>query len=565
MLACIMSICGFAQNNEPKLNESDEHIIQLPPDALYKAGLYMEKRENNTFAFKYYFEAAEQGYVNAESKVGYCYENGIGVEKDVVKAFKWYSKAATQGYAQGECKVGYCYENGIGVKKDVIRAFDWYSKAAAQGYAQGECNVGNCYENGIGVKKDVVKAFDWYSKAAAQGYAQGECRVGYCYENGIGVEKDVVKAFDWYSKAAAQGYAQGECSVGYCYEEGIGVEKDAVKAFDWYSKAATQGNVQAEYKLAVYYEKWNWRKARKWMNKAAEDGSLDAQIESANKYIRDEFSKIGEMQKGMVMKYILLACKQGHEKSKKMFEGYIGMPYENLGDMYRSKIKTYTGGYSIDAPSWYESGNCTYQYYEIGGLRIYHGVFEFRSNKVYRTKAGQAIPMLTIKGYFKDDFRDGTWKIRSYIYGSGIEEIDVTYQDGVFNGPITYIYKDKDKSNVTKAQINAKYKDGFIVGTYTARILDTFIQTSMDEKGLLHGKLFYEEKGKKIITGDFIHGTTNNCFTKNLQTGSLERYTRASNLITIPWTKDDSIMWSLTKRFRRGVGYIPINAADDEF
>ena len=152
------------------------------------------------------------------------------------------------------------------------------------------------------------------------------------------------------------------------------------------------------------------------MNKAAEDGSLDAQIESANKYIRDEFSKIGEMQKGMVMKYILLACKQGHEKSKKMFEGYIGMPYENLGDMYRSKIKTYTGGYSIDAPSWYESGNCTYQYYEIGGLRIYHGVFEFRSNKVYRTKAGQAIPMLTIKGYFKDDFRDGTWKIRSYIY-----------------------------------------------------------------------------------------------------------------------------------------------------
>ena len=48
--------------------------------------------------------------------------------------------------------------------------------------------------------------------------------------------------------------------------------------------------------------------------------------------------------------------------------------------------------------------------------------------------------MLTIKGYFKDDFRDGTWKIRSYIYGSGIEEIDVTYQDGVFNGPITYIY-----------------------------------------------------------------------------------------------------------------------------
>ena len=30
MLACIMSICGFAQNNEPKLNESDEHITSVP-------------------------------------------------------------------------------------------------------------------------------------------------------------------------------------------------------------------------------------------------------------------------------------------------------------------------------------------------------------------------------------------------------------------------------------------------------------------------------------------------------------------------------------------------------
>ena len=502
MLACIMSICGFAQNS----NEQD------------------------------LLKEANLGNSEAQYKMGKCLDD----KKEYTQAFEWYSKAAAQGFAPAECIIGYYYDNGMGVEKNTAKAFEWWSKAAAQGFAKAEYNVGTCYENGIGVEKNTAKAFEWYSKAAAQGYASAECAIGYYYENGMGVEKNASKAFEWYSKAAAQGFAQAEYKVGICYEHGMGVE-------------------------------WNRRKARKWMNKAAEDGSLDAQIESINKYsdlkdVRDGFKRrIREMRKGMVMKYILLACKQGHEKSKNMFEEYIGMPYENLGNTYKSQIKTYMGEYLIDTPDWYVSGNCTYQYYEIGGLRIYHGVFEFKSNKTYRTKAGQTIPMLTIKGYFKDDFRDGTWKIRRRVYGSGIEEIDATYQDGVFNGP--FVYTIKDESNVFKSQINARYKDGFIVGTYTARALDgTFIKASLDEDELLHGNLSCEDKKQKIeITGDFIHGKSNNCFIKNLQTGSFERCTSASELISTPWTKYNSIMWNLTKFFIRGVGYIPINAADDKF
>ena len=50
-------------------------------------------------AFKWYRKAAEQGDAGAQYGLGWCYENGSGVDKDLSEAFKWYSKAAKQGHA----------------------------------------------------------------------------------------------------------------------------------------------------------------------------------------------------------------------------------------------------------------------------------------------------------------------------------------------------------------------------------------------------------------------------------------------------------------------------------
>ena len=40
----------------------------------------------------------EQGHAGAQNNLGYCYENGIGVKKDVKEAVKLYHKAAEQGH-----------------------------------------------------------------------------------------------------------------------------------------------------------------------------------------------------------------------------------------------------------------------------------------------------------------------------------------------------------------------------------------------------------------------------------------------------------------------------------
>jgi len=65
--------------------------------------------------------------------LGFCYEIGKGVTKDVEKAKEWHTKAAEQGHAEAQFSLGYCYENGQSVPKDLKKAVEWYTKAAEQG------------------------------------------------------------------------------------------------------------------------------------------------------------------------------------------------------------------------------------------------------------------------------------------------------------------------------------------------------------------------------------------------------------------------------------------------
>jgi hypothetical protein len=48
---------------------------------------------------------------------------------------EWYRFAATQGHADSQVSLGLCYENAIGVEKDIKKAVALYQLAAAQGHA----------------------------------------------------------------------------------------------------------------------------------------------------------------------------------------------------------------------------------------------------------------------------------------------------------------------------------------------------------------------------------------------------------------------------------------------
>ncbi len=89
--------------------------------------------------------------------------------KDPRVAASWYLKAARQGFAPAQSALGFLYQQGTGVRRNLDAARDWYLKAADQGDAYGQRNLGYMYRYGVGVARDLNQALGWYLLAAQAG------------------------------------------------------------------------------------------------------------------------------------------------------------------------------------------------------------------------------------------------------------------------------------------------------------------------------------------------------------------------------------------------------------
>ena len=136
------------------------------PERSFALGSQCEMDKDYEGAVKWYRRSADAGNVEAPHKLGWMYENGIGVEKDSAEAVKWYRRSADTGNAEAQYKLGWMYENGMGVEKDIAEAVKWYRRSADAGNAEAQYKLGWMYENGIGVAKDTAEAVKWYRKAS---------------------------------------------------------------------------------------------------------------------------------------------------------------------------------------------------------------------------------------------------------------------------------------------------------------------------------------------------------------------------------------------------------------
>ena len=58
---------------------------------------------------------------------------GRGLDKDYQQAISWYTKAADQHFADAQLRLGYMNEKGLGVEASDQNALDFYQKAARSG------------------------------------------------------------------------------------------------------------------------------------------------------------------------------------------------------------------------------------------------------------------------------------------------------------------------------------------------------------------------------------------------------------------------------------------------
>ncbi|MBQ4406756.1 MAG: SEL1-like repeat protein [Bacteroidales bacterium] len=192
--------------------------------------------------FAEWLEFANNGKAWAQNNVGWAYENGFGVAKNMAKAIEWYQKAANNGEANAQRNLGICYEHGHGVAVDKQKALYWYKVAMDNGNDKAT----DGYNNLVGQAGTPEEKFAVWLKQAEAGNIGAQCNVGWAYQNGFGVAKNESKAIEWYQKSANQGESVAQCNLGICYEAGLGVPQNIAKAKEWYQKSANQGNQTAQ-------------------------------------------------------------------------------------------------------------------------------------------------------------------------------------------------------------------------------------------------------------------------------------------------------------------------------
>ncbi|MBR5782052.1 MAG: acyl carrier protein [Bacteroidales bacterium] len=158
-------------------------------------------------------------------QLGFNYENGRGVTKDLNLALKYYTQAANNGDWRAQNAVNRLHQSPVSkpspaskpVEPEVVDLFQ----------------LGFNYENGRGVTKDLNLALKYYTQAANNGDWRARNAVNRLQEH------------DCENSTSDSQRAESLFWLGYNYEYGIDVLKNLPLAFHYYTQAANYGHQRA--------------------------------------------------------------------------------------------------------------------------------------------------------------------------------------------------------------------------------------------------------------------------------------------------------------------------------
>lgn len=236
-------------------------------------------------------KSAEADYPPAQYCLGQIYENGIGVDRDMVNAARWYRRAALNGDIDAICKMGFIrlsadsqalqqeaprwwktgadlgnsecmvylglwYNDSSSRDFDPQEAVTWYRKAIdTDNNVTATHYLALAYLNGTGVTKDTAEGVRLLNDAAERDYADAQNLLGIIYYTGHEfIPVDAAKAVQWWRRSADNGNSSAINNVGSCYYQGTGVDVDYSEAFKWFKRAAESGDPYGISNMGECYE-----------------------------------------------------------------------------------------------------------------------------------------------------------------------------------------------------------------------------------------------------------------------------------------------------------------------
>ncbi len=232
-----------------------------------------------------YTGLADKGDPNAQLKLAYMLDKGLGSTPDPFAAQRWYTASAEQGNALGQYLLGQFYQVGQVGEPDYNLAKEWYQKAAKQ-LAKASVALGFIYET---VDDDYAQALKAYEQAASQEDTYGIYDLALMQEYGKGVPVDYQKARTLFTAAADKGFPEAMNQLAGMLFYGLGQERNDQMALDWYKKAASLGNANALYTLGLLSEtgvatKLDFQDAVTYYQEASNKGNEKAMLALARMY-----------------------------------------------------------------------------------------------------------------------------------------------------------------------------------------------------------------------------------------------------------------------------------------
>lgn len=193
-------------------------------------------------------KASKHGSADAYNILGLQYFSGQNIPKDDKQAFDCYEKAYNLKSGQGAFHLGYCYIDGIGVEKNIAKGIEIWKDAVEYGDGGAANNLFCYYNQGLwGGKINKEQAKYYLKKAADLGDIMGCLNLGREYFLGNNMfKKDYSQAFVYIKMAADAGNVDACDFLSYLYENGLGCNKDPEKAKEYKDKTVAKEEKKEE-------------------------------------------------------------------------------------------------------------------------------------------------------------------------------------------------------------------------------------------------------------------------------------------------------------------------------
>ena len=281
-------------------------------------------------AFHWYMKSAEQGQPYAAYAAAQMYNKGEYVFKDENQAQEYYKQALT-GFLELESKdqaddnlfykMGTMYKNGLGTQKDMIRAIEYFKRSAEMNNTNAKRTLALEYLSGEYLELDIEKGLEMLTECADSGDTLSCYKLGKIYFKGEIVYKDLNMAEKYFLKASQKENRYALYSLGTLYLE---KEKYSLhKAVEYFEKVLKYEEIKpyAEYSLAKimldnnpYHDS---EKAVSLLESSAEDNNWASfLLGRLYLYGTDDIQK----DKEKALEWLELSTEQGNEYAQYMLD-----------------------------------------------------------------------------------------------------------------------------------------------------------------------------------------------------------------------------------------------------